>query len=49
MKVTRDQALSNAISLLEVVDMTSDWYAEAVETVKVLQRLQTSLRKRKSK
>lgn len=49
MKVTIDQALTNAINLLELVDMTSDWYEDAAESAKVLHGLQASFKLRRRK
>jgi hypothetical protein len=49
MRITVDQALTNAINLLELVDMTSDWYVEAAESAKVLHGLQSSFKLRRGK
>ena len=47
MKVTRSKALETAISMIDTVDMCSDWYEEAMETVIVLRKMQASIDRRK--
>jgi hypothetical protein len=47
MKVTHEKALANAISMIELVDITSGWYEEAAESTQVLRKMLESIRRRK--
>jgi hypothetical protein len=49
MKVTREKALENAIQVIELVDMTSDWYDEAAESACVLRKMLAGMQKKKVK